>query len=531
MKIKFAISLLCAVIMSSCSDDEIENAQQNAEVTTQEATEESADSLKADFAQSLSAALSDSPALREFLKSKALEQFDRNYDVLYLATEDENVGGATFRDLMSAYMPDEKLTEIEARIPLLNIYLTRIAPLGVYPEDLDTSDDEIPTAVVMEDSTRIFVAGQKVEALAKGEVPDFHIFVVGENRRVVLDDASCGSLKSASIARFRFKDPVFDGMQNAVADGSLKSLTLTNSELGSRAIESYKYFYKDDNGIYQKALQRDYIYYGITPQSQKGALNHSVSEHICKIKVDPKAFFKIRDHVDDKDLDKITREDPDIIKNEHLSVGHETSTEDLINIMWSQGVYDFRFDVVKSNEGTAESVYVPARPEEIWEFNIEYWYRHKTKFRHSRHHYSIDPEKFTAKEFNPTSIPNLGKWNIADEALYRYINIYEEDNGTEVEDKYSYEMAKVKSTHFSGDLKLSIGLKKVKVENDYNLTTNKSETETVKREVVVKRKDTSDFLGKVAIYYYDPIIEGVENGSYKIHEYNTGLISFCVVAY
>ena len=146
-------------------------------------------------------------------------------------------------------------------------------------------------------------------------------------------------------------------------------------------------------------------------------------------------------------------------------------------------------------------MYVPARPEDLWDFHIEHWYRHKTKFRHSRHHYTIDPSKFTAKEYRPTFSPNLGKWNIADEALYRYVNVWEEDNGTEIEDKYSYEMTKIKSTHFSGDLKLSIGLKNTKAENDYNLTTDKKETEKVTREVVVKRKDGSDFLGKVAIYY------------------------------
>ncbi len=109
--------------------------------------------------------------------------------------------------------------------------------------------------------------------------------------------------------------------------------------------------------------------------------------------------------------------------------------------------------------------------------------------------------------------------------------MWEEDNGTEIEDKYSYEMTKIKSTHFSGDLKLSIGLKNTKAENDYNLTTDKKETEKVTREVVVKRKDGSDFLGKVAIYYYDPVIESVNGDECSIHEYNTGLISFTVAAY
>lgn len=118
---------------------------------------------------------------------------------------------------------------------------------------------------------------------------------------------------------------------------------MSGSCLSKHTIDSYKYFNRDDNSIYQKALQRDYIYYGITQEHQQGSRNRSISEHICKIKVDPKTFFKIRDHEDDAKL----REDPDIIKNTCRTIGHTASTEELINNMWSQGSYDFRFDINK----------------------------------------------------------------------------------------------------------------------------------------------------------------------------------------
>ncbi len=525
-----AAVLACA----SCKDDTLGNQTDEVYVSnlTYETTEVVDNATKemmlADFAKSLSYAISEREEVREFLKDKALEQFDRNYDVLYLAVKDEKISGVSFEDILESYPSCYGIKEISQSIPLLNIYLTKIEPLLVFPEDFDTSEEETPTAVVMQDSTRFYVNGHIVETWSKGEVPDFHTFVVGENTRVVIDGTE-GNLKSATIGGFHFKDPVFDGTLEQ-QESSLKSLHLTGEQVGQRAIDSYKYFYKDDNSIYQKALQRDYIYYGITPENQQGSLLKSVTEHICKIKVDPKAFFKIRDHIDGDN--NIYREDPDIINNgSHLSVGHQTSDQDLINILWSRGTYDFRFDVIKSNEGNAESVYIPARPEDLWDFHIEYWYRHKTKFRHSRHHYTIDPNKFTAKEYTPTFVPDLGKWDISEEALYRYVNVWEEDKGTEVEDRYSYEMTKVKSTHFSGEVKLSIGLKKTNSEIDAKLTTDKSETEKVTREVVIKRKDSSDNLGKVSIYYYDPIIEGKEKGIYKTHEYNTGLISFSITAY
>lgn len=427
---------MAALFAASCSDEMLEESEENV-IASQEVnvehSEECTDSLKADFAKALSAALTDRQDVREFLKQQALIQFDNNYDILYQVVKNQDVSGETFKDILAHYSSEEKMNEIENAIPLLNIYLTRIAPLGVYPEDLDTSAKDIPTAVAMQDSTRFYENGENVETLAKGEIPDFHVFVVGENSRVVIDDSEGSNLKSVTSCGFRFKDPVFDGSTKE-GESNLKSIALSSGEVGNRAIEAYKYFYKSDNSVNQKGLQRDYIYYGITPQKQQGSLNRSASEHISKIKVDPKTFFKIRDHQDDAKL----REDPDIIQDTHLSVGHTTSKEDLINIMWSKGTYDFRFDVIKSNEETAESVYVPARPEDLLDFHIEYWYRHKTRFRHSRHHYSIDPNKFTAKVYTPSFIPNLGKWNVAEESLYRYVNVWEEDKGTEIEDKYSY---------------------------------------------------------------------------------------------
>ena len=80
------------------------------------------------------------------------------------------------------------------------------------------------------------------------------------------------------------------------------------------------------------------------------------------------------------------------------------------------------------------------RPDEIWDFHIDYEYIHHTFFRHSKHIYKIDPNKFTAKRVNLT--PNrisFGKWHLAEESIYRYVTILEEDESIENTYENEYE--------------------------------------------------------------------------------------------
>lgn len=107
MKLKIRLQLAAMLVAAtfSCSDD-IENPTviESLESKTQTCSAEVADSLKQDFAKALSAALGDSRELREFLKEKAIEQFDCNYDVLYLAEKEQKVGSGTFQGVMASYL-------------------------------------------------------------------------------------------------------------------------------------------------------------------------------------------------------------------------------------------------------------------------------------------------------------------------------------------------------------------------------------------------------------------------------------------
>ena len=111
----------------------------------------------------------------------------------------------------------------------------------------------------------------------------------------------------------------------------------------------------------------------------------------------------------------------------------------------------------------------------------------------------------------------------------------EEDESTEITDTYSYETIKVHASKFSGDIKLEIGLGKNKASGGVSTEVSSSNTIKETKAATVKRNQSSDNLGNVRIYFYDPIIEKSEsNGrktSYELHTYNTGYVKFGVAAY
>jgi len=303
--------------------------------------------------------------------------------------------------------------------------------------------------------------------------------------------------------------------------------------IGERAIDSYKYFYKNDSGINQKSLQRDYIYYGITPQNQQGSLNRSVSEYISFIEVNPRVYFQISDQWGTG----LRSDDPYITTSytEQKKVG--LSEDDLLNRMWSRGFYDFEFHVTKSNSEKPNIVYVPLSPEQIWDFNIEHRRQHGSFWRRSKNFYRIDPWRFTSKKVWLKDLkfePSIGSWDLSEESLYRYVDIYEVDDAGNMETiETTHETTRVKNEKFKKKVKVGVGLDKdIKADGDVSVSVSVDNSNAVKevRTILVKRKETSDYLGSVKMYFYDPIIERRSGREYEVKTYSTGKINFGITA-
>ncbi|MFV0506293.1 MAG: hypothetical protein ACK5L5_06230 [Bacteroidales bacterium] len=504
--------LIFAFAFASCREEEPERIW--SEVGDMPAKEKKEECLQK-FAKVLSQVVHEDEEVRMFLKDEALKMFDRNYDVLYYLVKDEDVSGQTFRDRLISYSSKEEMEEIEKTLPLLNIYTSKISLFNILPENLNIKDSEIPVAVSRSDSTILFFDGKKELALSKGEIPNFHVFVVNENNRVKIPQES--DMYSKSSKSVVFRSPNYDGSSIF----SVKSFNVKMDNIGNKAIEAYRHFNKNDGSLRQKSYQRDYIYYGITPENQKGTFNRSISEYLNVITVNPAAYFRISDQ---------GKEDPINNASSTEQKKRGLSQQELLDRLWTRGSYNFRFEISSSEVDHPQIVCIPLMPEDLWNFNIAHSYRHSTWFRHSKNTYTINPRNFTARDVYLRDLVDMGKWDISEEALYRYVKIYEEDATEEVEETTTYEMSVARKENFSGNAKIGIGLKKVNVDVGGSASSENSTTTKITKTVTTKRTLGSDLLGSVRIYFYDPIVESVYSTVYRQRSYNTGSIKFGVTA-
>lgn len=272
------------------------------------------------------------------------------------------------------------------------------------------------------------------------------------------------------------------------------------------------------------------MYYGITPQKQTGNLNKSVSEYISFIEINPKSYFSISEQRDNN----LFNSDPYIKNNSVSQEKRGLSADELLDRMWTKGAYNVRVEVSTSLEEQAYVVLIPLTPDQIWNFNIESSRRHSTWFRHSKYTYKIDPNRFTSKKVFLDNMVSLGKWDISEEALFRYVKICEEDVSQERTEVETYDMSKALKENFNGTGKVGVGLNvgivKVDGGNTWSTTVDKSTTEKITKSITTKRSETSDFLGKGRIYFYDPIVDDIKSGACHLHTYSTGSVTFGITA-
>lgn len=521
-KLTFMVAALTAIFICSSCNNDVEFAEAKETRPSVQLLDEQSSMNR--FAEILSKVAYSRKDVREFLKEEAIKQFDKNYDVLYVKVKDMHIGNETFREILSKYATPGELETIECSVPTINIFIPNISMLNITPENLDCNDNEIPVVVPNSINNKLYINGEVVDSIAKGNVPGFHVFVVNKNSRVVVD----GGTRSSN-AHFRFIDPEYD---NSITQTVTRTEPVSEAYVGSKAISAYNYFNKDDGSNYSKALQRDYIYYGMTPTSTKGNLNQAVTEYISFIEIDPKAYFMMTDM---RETNKQS-DDPEIKNNNPSRKKRDFTPQELINEIWTEGCYNLKIEIITSVSNRPIVKHLALLPNDIWEFNYERSYRHSTAFRHSKYTYTIDPKKFTAKRYylTPKHV-SFGKWDLSNESLCREVTFVEEDAGESYTYEYYFETTKVNSTKVNGDIKLGLGIgdstnNKGNINIGIGGESNSSTTTKYSNKVIVSRTNKDDDLGTSNIYFYDPIIEGKVGNKYYIKEYSTGIVTFGMTA-
>lgn len=468
------------------------------------------------FAEIISKVIYDSKEVREFLKAQAVQEFDFNTDILYGFVKQNSVGKTTFRDILLDYTTEEELSKIERSIPLLNIFVPEFPFFNVSVANLDCDDKELPVAVKSEDGMKLFLNGEYVMTVPTGELPAFHTVVLNDNSRVkVVGQSRSGEPK------YTFISSNFDGRNKA----KRKRIAPTSQEVNvsDRAKTAYEYFWSNEADSRCKSFQRDYLYYGITPVNGNGNLNHLVREYISSLCINPKAYFNISDQTN---LEPSSLNDPIANPSSVTVRGREMSWEEQLQKLWSEGCYNFKFEIVSVKSTLPIVVYIPLKPAEIWDLHIKVDYEHGTWFKKSKLTYSIDPSKFTERLIVlDENLISFGRWDLSVDALERYITISEEDKAATYTYTQTSELTKLTSVKLNGSVKAGLG---TKVNGELSVGFDSSTTTKEIKTFTYTRTEEDDMLGRLMISYFDPVIESRAGSIYYPKVYSTGVVEFTI---
>ena len=298
MKTKFTSVGLLITLMSitqSCQKDESVNLSvpNGTVVKLQNQTE--INQLQIAFAKSLAKGIKADPELRKFLKAEALKMFDKDYDILYQMVKDQQIGGGeTFRKRLSHYTASEnELTLIENKVPSLTIFIPSL-PSNFSAETWD-ANNEIPMVAVRKLDTNDvpFYDDKGIEnIIPASDTPGFPILVIKQNERVsIVDNIShTGEYDQPPFYQnnqfaFSFSAIAYDGihLDNKVSNRVAYSpyFSAKDRAISGPNITAYNLVIDNPNALWQ----RDYVYYGITSASDRGAVKTNFKETIRSLKL------------------------------------------------------------------------------------------------------------------------------------------------------------------------------------------------------------------------------------------------------
>jgi len=472
------------------------------------------------FAKILAKAIKSDQSLRNFIKTESIKQFDKDHDILYQLVKNKELSdGKTLRDKLLNFTTIEELDKIENQLPLLTIFVPTLP--GFSPETWNHIN-EIPLIAVSnadgKNSVSLYSDEDEVK-LKPTEVPGFPIIVIKQNERVRIKTSvnklsstaqSLGSNAGGTMS-FEFTDKAFNGSIPDIKSSFyqlLKSDKLAGVK-GSVSRTAPSPNLSDPNAIDQVNVDaynsgsewhRDYVYYGITPNSPNGKFKNYYSEFITSFKfLTPNALGLIADQDGDpKPFPNYV--DGNIPLNEN---GHRTPG-------WFDGNFEFRITVLINSKNGVGNEYVrqmSVNPRDL--FNLQYKFVREIKIMSFFKGNAYELETVIPKEYHPNI--ELIPWDLESYGTAWKFIFYEVD-GT-VEETKGYENTTTFATNFeiNGGVKDKVGAK-------FGLSATTSD----KRTYSIKTMLGSDYLAEAILTFDQPVIIGASNGSYTTREITNG---------
>jgi len=446
-RLQFFVFAIAFMAVLSCEKDVVspEGGNENAEAGIEEIPD---DPNLAAFSNSLAKAFKDHEGLRAFVKERALQQFDNDYDVLYQMVKDEMVGGASFRDLLlQSGISREELQAVESEFPLLTIYVPDFSDLPENPfsAELWNTANQVPAVALAigdkDTGISIYRHAGKAFSVKPDKIPGFPVVALKINERVVTSGSTSGitgktvgkelKFHSGDQFSFSFIDKAFDGL-NPSSEEKGNDPDMTNKDkIDPTLLRAYDEWVGSKESPGGQIWQREHIYYDFVRGRTEGDYRLGWGEYITDIEINPKyatgAF----------DLMTGGSGDPRIV---------DGGSKKWMN-GWTEGKFEFSFVVAKTSKPRAVNndgvgAIISVDPKDVF----------KPKFRKWRLCHDFDWETGEEKAYpgcpfwvhrkkemktKKYKIPGKGiggwttSWDISNQSFDRYLYIYEldEDGG------------------------------------------------------------------------------------------------------
>lgn len=506
------------------------------------------------FSIALSKAVCSHSEVREFLKNEALKCFDNDYDVFYPLVKNLPVAElGTFREIIITELGSEQsMREIEQWLPTLTIYVSDVTWFdsdGFCAKNWDTSDQRAAVTYKHDDGLchELFSNGYYLGNIEPGTIPGGPVLIVKCNERL-----TATSVTKSGDTEYSFISDVFDASKNTIYTKANNRYTgkYTTSWIQGQDpqdnsdIISADYLNRlnpDIIGAYNLlgnesyALQNDYIYYGMTPDSPKGVLRNDVRSKIVRFKIAPRSFNALFDDTERGDCNFV-----DSFETDDNGKGYaaEPSVETIYSRLWTEGALEINVRIYKgSDSGKAALVtnfYYDVKAKDLFTIKSnsilkEQW--GSTPFKwYITWKYTItsrNENTLVDKWYYPENTPDLPTWDLLDNSAY-YIIVSEHDSGATTTKTYNTITKKANS--YTTKLGVEGTIKGVAIKTEFGWTA--SDETTTNEEVKVSWTNGDDEMADCLISYGDKYIDRPASVSaYHVKSYETDRFTFTILPY
>ena len=371
----FVLVFLVYLSVASCNES-LNDIDKNVVSATFLEQSESNLILKQKFSSALVKVLGQNEEVRSLIKEEALKQIDFDYDVLYCLIKDKQLkNGVTLEEYLEKYLTSDELKCIHKQLPTLTLFVPTLPENSFSVHSWNTIDELPAVAVKVSDNNdvKIYYGNGETEVFPADIIPGFPVVVVKENERIVRNGEILSKTVSENIEETNliFVDEIFNHLHG-------KDLVNTKTRANrpdrpvplpkvdnpedylpanmKKTYEAYK-IYKNTTG-----WQRDYIYYGITPTTDKGPFDYNMKEFLVGFELmgDALGFYR-----------KIADQDGD--PKSSIPIGGVLPANSSI-ITWTEGEYEFKVTTYvgsKSTIGTEYKSFFRLKPDQLFRAEVE----------------------------------------------------------------------------------------------------------------------------------------------------------------